>query len=257
MWAVRAAPPAAGSGRRGGSGSARWGSVRWGWAAAGSDTHTNTQREPVSPGDAADARTSQEHRSGGPPVSHSIIIRVRLLLHFFCVLQSPNTTNNNVRHVFYPSPLPPHKSSRWYFDPQTKEPYAQVYVIQNYSGSPSHPVRVKQKNNLTIAGFQARKLRISTQQRLSNTMRLTKLVNGWRVMRDACPPRWSRSWDDIMLAVSHYLLGKAQVHKHSPHSWHGAPVYNADAAITAVPEWGYEPRQAARRLPAVTTSTPC
>lgn len=65
-------------------------------------THTNTQREPVSPRDASDIQTSQEHRSTGPAVSHSIIIKVRLLLHFFCVLQSPNMTNNNVRHVFFP-----------------------------------------------------------------------------------------------------------------------------------------------------------
>lgn len=42
MWVGRAAPPAAGSGRRGGSGSARSESVLSGSAAAGSDTHTQT-----------------------------------------------------------------------------------------------------------------------------------------------------------------------------------------------------------------------
>lgn len=42
-WVGRPAPPAAGSGRCGGSGTALWGIARWGWAAAGSGAQTHKQ----------------------------------------------------------------------------------------------------------------------------------------------------------------------------------------------------------------------
>lgn len=62
-------------------------------------THTHTQTHRGRRWVLETPRTSRPR--SGPAVSHSIIIKVRLLLLFFCVLQSPNTTNNNVRHVFF------------------------------------------------------------------------------------------------------------------------------------------------------------